>query len=103
MKFISWTQAPGLVRRRLAVGATSAVMAVSITFGGGLMTMAHAADAPTPTGIILGVGANESQRVVSWYSSAATAQVVQVAPTAKLVKGEFPADAVTFPATTAAN
>jgi hypothetical protein len=103
MKLISWTQAPGLVRRRLAVGATSAVMAISITFGGGLMTMAHAADAPAPTGIILGVGANESQRVVSWYSSAGAAQVVQVAPTAKLVNGEFPADAVTFPATTAAN
>ena len=62
---------------------------------------------PTPpalTGVVLGVGANESQRVVTWYSSADTAQVGRRSrrpPT--LVDGEFPADAVTFPATVAAN
>jgi hypothetical protein len=49
------------------------------------------------------VGGTESQRAVSWYSSANTAQVVQVAPTSRLVKGQFPKNAVTFPATVAAN
>ena len=51
----------------------------------------------------LGVGANASQRVVSWYTSANTAQSVQVAPTSQLVDGEFPASAITFAATVAAN
>jgi len=63
-----------------------------------------AEDAPVAkTGIILGVGANEAQRIVTWYSSADTDQVVQVAPTASLMNGEFPADARTFSATGAAN
>ena len=35
----------------------------------------------TSTGIVLGVGANASQRIVTWYTSANTAQSVQVAPT----------------------
>ncbi|MGP4014792.1 fibronectin type III domain-containing protein [Saccharopolyspora sp. 5N708] len=74
-----------------------------MAFGSGLVTAAHADDAATPTGIVLGVGATEAQRVVSWYSSVGTPQVVQIAPTAKLVDGQFPADAVTFPATIAAN
>jgi hypothetical protein len=46
----------------------------------------------TSTGIVLGVGANESQRVVSWYTSGGTAQSVQVVPTSQLVKGQFPAN-----------
>ena len=40
---------------------------------------------------------------MSWYTSANTAQSVQVAPTSQLVNGEFPASAVTFAATVAAN
>jgi hypothetical protein len=103
MKFDNRTQGPGLARRRVAVGATAAVMGITAVFGSGL-TAAARADAGAPlTGIILGVGANESQRVVSWYSSAGTAQVIEVAPTSQLVNGEFPADAVTLPATVAAN
>jgi hypothetical protein len=78
-------------------------MATSAVFGANLTTAAHAAEPATLSGIVLGVGGNESQRVVSWYSSADTAQVVQVVPTSRLVKGQFPADAVTFPATVAAN
>jgi hypothetical protein len=57
----------------------------------------------TSSAVVLGVGATASQRVVSWYSSANTAQAVQVAPTSQLVNGEFPANAVTFAATVAAN
>ncbi|MFC4533819.1 fibronectin type III domain-containing protein [Sphaerisporangium dianthi] len=103
MKFDNRAQIPGRVRRRLAVGATAAVMGVTAVLGGSLATAAHA-DATAPlTGIILGVGANESQRVVSWYSSVGTAQVVQVAPTSEIHKGQFPKHAVTFPAAVAAN
>ncbi|WP_207755495.1 purple acid phosphatase family protein [Nonomuraea cypriaca] len=78
-------------------------MSVTAALGSGLTVAAHAADDATLTGIVLGVGANESQRVVSWYSSADTAQVVQVAPTSRIVNGEFPKDAVTIPATVTAN
>jgi Purple acid Phosphatase, N-terminal domain/Calcineurin-like phosphoesterase len=103
MKQDRWRQAPGPVRRRVAVGASAAVMAVTAALGSGLMTAAHADGPAMPTRIVLGVGATESQRVVSWYSSAGTPQVVQVAPTHTLVKGGFPKHVVTFPATVAAN
>ncbi|MFG1817384.1 fibronectin type III domain-containing protein [Kribbella sp. NPDC049174] len=96
MKLINWA------RTRVATCVTAAVLATATAFGGGVGA-AHAADQATPTGIILGVGANESQRVVSWYAPTSAAQVVQVAPTSRLVHGRFPASATTFPATVAAN
>ena len=68
MKQDRWRQVPGPVRRRVAVGASAAVMAVTAALGSGLMTAAHADGPATPTRIVLGVGATESQRVVSWYS-----------------------------------
>ena len=85
------------------VAAGLAVLAASAAFGIGSITMAGAQAPATSSGIVLGVGANESQRVVSWYTSANTAQSVQVAPTSQLVNGEFPASATTFAATVAAN
>jgi purple acid phosphatase-like protein/calcineurin-like phosphoesterase family protein len=103
MKFDSWAQRPGSVRRRVAMGATAAVIGVGAGVGGGLGATAGAAGQATPTGIVLGVGAGESQRVVSWYTSAGAGQVVQVAPTSRLVRGTFPKNTVTFPATVAAN
>lgn len=103
MKFDNWTPGSGVARRRVAVGATAAVMGATALLGSGLTAAAHAADGATPTGIVLGVGAKETQRVVSWYTSAGTAQVVQVAPTSKIKKGRFPKNSVTFPATVAAN
>lgn len=88
--------------RRVATGIAAAAIGVTAVLGSGLT--AAGADAPAkPTGIILGVGATESQRVVSWYTSAGTPQVVEVAPTAKLVRGKFPRNAVTYSATVAAN
>ncbi|QXE36358.1 metallophosphoesterase family protein [Streptomyces sp. GMY02] len=96
-------QALGPVRRRVATGAAAALLSFSVALGGGLASPAAAADPAALTGIILGVGANESQRTVTWYSSADTAQVLQVAPTAELVNGEFPAGAATFDATGGAN
>ena len=53
--------------------------------------------------VILLVGADESQRVVNWYATAATAQVVQVAPTSKIKNGVFPSDAITVPGVVSAN
>ncbi|WP_372517991.1 fibronectin type III domain-containing protein [Solirubrobacter ginsenosidimutans] len=90
-------------RRRPVVAASLAAVAVS-AFGIGSMAVVAGAQAPaTNSAIVLGVGANASQRVVSWYTSANTAQSVQVAPTSQLVNGEFPASATTFAATVAAN
>ena len=48
MKLITRSQAIRPVTRRLAVGATTAVMAVSLTFGGALVTTAQAATSPAP-------------------------------------------------------
>jgi hypothetical protein len=89
--------------KRPAMGAGLAALAVSAAFGIGSISMAGAQSPAASTGIVLGVGANPTQRVVSWYTSANSAQSVQVAPTSQLVNGEFPASAVTFPATVVAN
>ncbi|MFC4030760.1 fibronectin type III domain-containing protein [Streptomyces polygonati] len=97
------SQAPGPVRRRVATGATAVVLGLTLALGGGAVSAATAAEPAAITGIILGVGADESQRTVTWYSSADTAQRLQVAPSAGLTGGEFPADAATFEATGAAN
>ncbi|WP_431279921.1 fibronectin type III domain-containing protein [Leifsonia poae] len=80
----------------IAIGTSAAI-------GGFAAAPAMAVDSATLTGVILGVGANETQRIVTWYSSTDTAQSVQVAPTSALVAGEFPADAVTFTAAGSAN
>jgi hypothetical protein len=103
MKSFNSPHAPRRGRRRTAVTAGLAVMAVSTVFGIGSMTIAGAQAPATTSTIALGVGANASQRVVSWYTSANTAQAVQVAPTSQLVNGEFPASAVSYAATIAAN
>ncbi|MGK5737479.1 fibronectin type III domain-containing protein [Micromonospora sp. URMC 103] len=103
MRLSTSARATGLARRRAAAGATAALLGLGLALGSGLGTAASAADASTYNGIILGVGANETQRIVTWYSSADTAQKVQVARTAAIVNGEFPADAVTFDAVGGAN
>ncbi|MFJ5643865.1 fibronectin type III domain-containing protein [Streptomyces sp. NPDC093223] len=92
------SQASGPARRRMASGAAAAFLGVAVALGNGLATPAAAAESTTLSGIILGVGANESQRTVTWYSSADTAQQVQLVPTAQLVNGAFPADATRFDA-----
>ena len=51
---------------------------------GGVVSAAQAVDPAEIDDVILLVGADESQRVVNWYTSADTAQVVQVAPTSEL-------------------
>ncbi|MFF4244715.1 fibronectin type III domain-containing protein [Streptomyces sp. NPDC001822] len=103
MNLSTSTQASGLVRRRVATGVTAAFLGVSVALGSGLASPATAAEPAALTGIILGVGANETQRTVTWYSSADTAQTLQVSPTAELVNGELPPSAASFAATGAAN
>src|SRR6476646_1892032 len=101
MKSSKWPQGRRPARRRAAVSGCLAVLVITAVLGIGSMT-ASGADPVTTSGIVLGVGANEGQRVVSWYTSANTAQSVQVAPTSQLAGGEFPAT-TTFAATVAAN
>lgn len=90
-------------RRRVSWIATAAVGASLVLSGAAIAPAASADTTATLSGIILGVGADESQRIVSWYSSADTAQTVQVAPTSTLVNGEFPATATSFSASGTAN
>ncbi|GAA2011031.1 purple acid phosphatase family protein [Microbacterium ulmi] len=88
---------------RRASWLTAAAVGTCVALSGVVAVPAFAADPVTLTGVILGVGANESQRIVTWYSSADTAQSVQVAPSAVVVDGTFPANAATFSAIGGAN
>src|SRR5690349_12572564 len=93
-------------RRRTSVKLSHtglAALAATAALGIGSITMAGAQAPASSSGIVLGVGANASQRVVSWYTSANTAQSVQLVPTAQLVDGAFPASATSFAATVTAN
>lgn len=92
----------GPLRRRAAIGVAAAAVCTAMALGG-LVSAAHAEEPAAIDDIILLVGADESQRVVSWYASAATEQVVQIAPTAGVVGDEFPADAIIVPAVVSAN
>jgi hypothetical protein len=90
------SHSPG--RRRMTMWALIAIAAASMK----LASVVTAAPA-TINSIILLVGADETQRVVSWYASAQTNQVVQLAPTSELQDGAFPSIARTYPAVVAAN
>jgi hypothetical protein len=84
------------LRRRITLLALVVIAAAS-------MVLARAAAPATINGIILLVGADQSQRVVSWYASANTGQVVQVAATSQVQDGAFPSSAISYPAVLAAN
>jgi len=90
---------------RAALWLSAAAVSAALAFSGALVAPAGAQAATTAsyTGIVLGVGADEAQRTVSWYTSADSAQVVQVAPTSAVVNGEFVASVTTFSATGTAN
>ncbi|MDX2648495.1 metallophosphoesterase family protein [Streptomyces sp. PA03-1a] len=103
MRSSNSSRTSGSARRRVATGATAAFLGLTVALGNGLVTSASAADTATLSGIVLGVGANEAQRTVTWYSSADTAQQIQLAPTAQVADGQFPAGAATFDAIGAAN
>lgn len=86
------------VRRRMTLFGIVGLGAATIALAS-VVTQTPA----TTSGIILLVGADESQRVVNWYASADTSQVVQLAPTSKLKNGEFPNGAATYSADVVAN
>jgi len=86
------------VDRRAIMGAIAALGAAIVALAG----VVNATPA-TVAGIILLVGADESQRVVNWYASADTQQVVQVAPTSEVLNGDFPNGATSYSAVVAAN
>jgi hypothetical protein len=97
------TQARWRHRQRAAVILTAAALVGSVSAGAFAAAPAMAVEQANLTGIILGVGANESQRIVSWYSSADSDQSVQLAPTSSVVAGQFPAGSPTFSAIGSAN
>lgn len=88
-------------RSRVASGVLALVTCAGLAFSG--ITAANAATPATIDDIILLVGSDESQRVVSWYASAPTGQSVQVAPTSSIKKGQFPRNSLTVPATVVPN
>jgi hypothetical protein len=91
------------IKKRAVTGAALATLAVSGVLGLGAMTGASAQAPVTTSAIVLGVGADATQRVVSWYASGNSPQSVQVVPTAQLVNGEFPANAPAYAGTLTAN
>jgi hypothetical protein len=109
MKFNQWKQRRprGAAGRRLALAAV-AMVGVSTVFAGGLAT-ATAAKKPVDgepvavSRVVLGVGAKENQRVLSWYASTNAGTLVQVVPASQLKKGVFPTNATSFPATVSPN
>ena len=84
--------------RRMTLLGLVAIGAATITLAG-VVTATPA----SINGIILLVGADESQRVVNWYASANTSQVVEVVQTSKRHHGAFPVGARSYPAVVAAN
>ncbi|GAB6900594.1 purple acid phosphatase family protein [Kineosporia succinea] len=91
-------------RRPLRLARPIAACALGLAVAvGGFAAPASAADTVNLTGVILGVGADETQRMVSWYSSGDTTQAVEVAPAASVKDGEFPASAKSFSAVGGAN
>ncbi|MBT0767589.1 fibronectin type III domain-containing protein [Kineosporia sp. J2-2] len=90
------------IRRLAAVPVATLVLGLGASVGG-FATSASAADAVSVTGVILGVGADETQRMVTWYSSADTAQAVELAPASQVTGDVFPAGATSFSAVGAAN
>jgi hypothetical protein len=82
----------------MTVWALLAIVAASIKVAS-VVTAAPA----SINSIILLVGKDESERVVNWYASAQTDQVVQIAPTSELEDGAFPANARAYTADVVAN
>jgi hypothetical protein len=85
-------------RRRLTLWAVATIGTATMALAGVMSATPASID-----GIILLVGADESQRVVNWYASADTHQMVEVAPTLALEDGDFPNGASTYSAVVAAN
>lgn len=96
---------PRPARRKKTLWLTAAAVSATLAFGVVVTapSVASAADPASYTGLVLGVGGDETQRTVSWYSTADTAQVLQLAPTSAVVGGEFVGSVTTFAATGGSN
>jgi hypothetical protein len=90
------------LKRRAALGAVAVAACTAMAFGG-VLAGASAAEPADNSGIILLAGADQSQRVVNWYATTGDAQVVQLAETKTVKKGEFPANALEFDAVVSEN
>ncbi|WP_193609726.1 fibronectin type III domain-containing protein [Nocardioides lijunqiniae] len=94
---LSTTSAAPRGRRRAA--AAVAAVTLSAAVYGGLNLPSAQADSPAAdiTDIVLTVGADETERVISWSASTDGAQGVQIAPSSTLTGDQFPASAVPIP------
>ncbi|MBO9522114.1 MAG: metallophosphoesterase family protein [Nocardioidaceae bacterium] len=89
-------------RRRMVAGAGALALGAGVLVTGVLAPAAQAAGAVTIKDLVLGVGANETQRYVTWYASAGTDSTVQLEKTAELNAGAFDEDVMSYPATVTA-
>lgn len=91
-----------LHRRRRGLRAVAGVLGAGLlagVFATALPSLDEArATAGEPTNLVLGVGSDETERKLAWYTSLNITQVAQLAPTSQVVNGVFPAGATTFPA-----
>ncbi len=95
---INLRQTRGPAGLRLVAGAGAVALGVAfagVAFAG---EAAHAAGTTTIKDIVLGVGADETQRYVTWYADASTDSVVKLERTSDLDAGGFDADAVDYAA-----
>ncbi|BEH02619.1 hypothetical protein brsh051_19000 [Brooklawnia propionicigenes] len=91
-------------KRHLIAWLSAATLGLTFASSSLLTAPAMAEEVSTaPTAIVLGVGANESQRILSWYTSEDTSQLVQLAPSASVINGQFPGNATSFAASGNAN
>ena len=90
-------------RRR--IGALSVcTLAVGSALLGGMASADATSNVSTgPLDILLGVGTNQSQRIVSWYFPSNAPQTLQIEKNSDLTGGDFNATATVIDATEAAN
>jgi hypothetical protein len=88
-----------LTRRRVGAGIATVSLAAAAVIGTGATLSANADDPASFTGIVLGVGDDETSRTVAWYSSTnpTAGEAVELA-----TKADF-TDKTVVPATVAAN
>ncbi|PJJ65270.1 fibronectin type III domain-containing protein [Compostimonas suwonensis] len=94
------TQATPSVHHRASLRIAAALVSLAVVAGGSALG-ATAANAATVnvSDIILGVGANETQRNLAWYSPANTTQVAQIGLASGVVDGAFPVSSRTVTST----
>jgi hypothetical protein len=95
---ISSSRTSRSARRRAAASAGVLALGAGVLVTGVFATAAHATGTVAIKDIVLGVGANETQRYVTWYASEATDSTVQLERTADLNAGAFDEDVMSYSA-----